>query len=127
MNDIRLIGRVSQDVEVRYTKTGKAVASFSIAVGRKDGKDGQKESVDFIPIVCWQRIAEEVGNTLSKGNEVFVAGRMQTRSYETADGQKRRISEVVANFVAISILDTKKSDKADFGQFGTDVTDEMQY
>lgn len=90
MNSVKMIGRLAQEVEVRYTKTGKAVASFTVAVSRntqpaQPGQE-QRDSADFIPVVAWGNLAETCGNTLAKGSRVFVEGRMQVRSYETADG-----------------------------------------
>lgn len=127
MNSVNMIGRLAQEPEVRYTKTGKAVATFTLAVSRGNGTGTQGESTDYIPVVCWQGIAEEAGNTLRKGIQVFVQGRLQIRSYEAADGQKRRVAEVVASFIGTSIINGKKSissqSGADFGQFG-DYVDE---
>lgn len=134
MNSVKLIGRLAQDPEVRYTKTGKAVASFTVAVSRNFGQPGQeqRESTDFIPIVAWGNMAEHCGNNLAKGHRVFVEGRLQVRSYETVDGQKRRVTEIVASFVAQSMESDKGMNSssanagkpADFGQFGRDVIDE---
>lgn len=104
MNQIVLVGRLAQDPEVRYTKTGKAVASFTVAVNRNTSfaqrDSSEKDPADFIPVVAWDKLAEMCGNNLSKGARVFVQGRLQIRSYETQDGQKRRVSEVVADLVA---------------------------
>lgn len=97
MNTVMLVGRLAQDPDVRYTKTGKAVASFSLAVNRYNG---QSEATDFVPIVAWERLAEMCGNNLAKGQRVFVQGRLQIRSYEANDGQKRRVAEVVAEVIA---------------------------
>lgn len=97
MNKVILVGRLAQDPEVRYTQTGKAVASFTVAVNRFSGQ-GQKEA-DFIPIVAWEKLAETCGNNLTKGQRVLVEGRLQIRSYETNDGQKRRVAEVVAQTI----------------------------
>jgi single-strand DNA-binding protein len=94
MNKVILVGRLTQDPEVRYTQNGKAVASFTIAVNRFTGQ-GQKEA-DFIPIVAWEKLAETCGNNLTKGQRVLIEGRLQIRSYETNDGQKRRVAEVIA-------------------------------
>ena len=88
MNKVILVGRLAQDPEVRYTATGKAVATFSLAVSRRVGQ-GQ-ESTDFIPIVSWEKLAEICGNNLTKGRRILVEGRLQIRSYEAQDGQKRR-------------------------------------
>jgi single-strand DNA-binding protein len=134
MNSVNLIGRLAQAPEVRYTKNGKAVASFTIAVSRVvyPGQ-AQAEATDFIPVVVWGALAEACGNQLTKGQRVFVEGRMQVRSYEAADGQKRRVSEVVAGFVARSVeAERELSDSSsasstnpvDFSQFGRDVGNE---
>ena len=104
MNKVILVGRLAQDPEVRYTQSGKAVASFNLAVNRY----GQKDSADFIPIVAWEKLAEVIGNNLKKGSQVLVEGRMQVRSYETQDGQKRRVTEVIVQNV--EFLGSKKSD-----------------
>lgn len=103
MNQVMLVGRLAQDPEVRYTKTGKAVASFTVAVNRTSfvqREPGEKDPADFIPIVAWDKLAEMCGNNLAKGSRVLVQGRLQIRSYETQDGQRRRVSEVVADLVA---------------------------
>ena len=99
MNKVILVGRLAQDPEVRYTQGGKAVASFNLAVNRFGGGSAQKESADFIPIVAWEKLAEICGNNLTKGSQILVEGRLQIRSYETQDGQKRRVSEVVAQSI----------------------------
>lgn len=104
MNKVILVGRLSQEPEVRYTQNGKAVCSFSIAVNRFIGDS----ATDFIPIVAWEKLAEICGNNLTKGRRVLVEGRLQIRSYEGEDGQKRRIAEVVAQNV--EFLDYKKTD-----------------
>ena len=101
MNRIQLAGRLTRDPEVRYTQTGRPVASFSLAVRRYSGPNSQnREEVDFIDIVAWGGLAESCGNTLQKGQLVNVDGRLQVRSYEAQDGQKRRVTEVVASTVA---------------------------
>ena len=100
MNRIQLMGRLTRDPEVRYTQTGKAVASFSLAVRRYLGPSAQgREETDFIDIVVWGVLAESCGNTLHNGELVQVDGRLQIRPYETQDGQKRKAAEVVAKSV----------------------------
>lgn len=91
-------GRLTRDPEVRYTQSGKAVASFTIACNRqmKKGSDG-KQTADFINCVAWGGIAQTVSNYLTKGREVLVEGRLQTRSYEAKDGSKRYVTEVVVS------------------------------
>ena len=102
MNKVILVGRLTQDPEVRYTQAGKAVANFTLAVNRN------KEEADFIPVVLWEKLAESAGNNLFKGNRVLIEGRLQVRSYEANDGQKRRITEIVAQ--NMEFLEAKKKD-----------------
>lgn len=95
LNRVILIGRLTQDPELRYTQSGTAVASFTLAVNRKF----QRDEADFIPIVVWNKPAENCANYLGKGSAVAIEGRLQVRSYEAQDGQKRRVTEVVADDV----------------------------
>lgn len=97
MNKVILVGRLTKDPEVRYTQTGKVVATFTLAVDRFTGQ-GQKEA-DFIPVVVWGKVAEVCGNNLTKGQKVLVDGRLQVRSYEDKQGQRRWVTEVVAQTV----------------------------
>ena len=131
MNKVILVGRLAQDPEVRYTQGGKAVASFNLAVNRFGGGSAQKESADFIPIVAWEKRAEICGNNLTKGSQILVEGRLQIRSYETQDGQKRRVSEVVAQ--SIEFLGSKRaaaeggsSSSVDMNSFGSEVFPEEE-
>ena len=131
MNKVILVGRLAQDPEVRYTQGGKAVASFNLAVNRFGGGSAQKESADFIPIVAWEKLAEICGNNLTKGSQILVEGRLQIRSYETHDGQKRRVSEVVAQ--SIEFLGSKRaaaeggsSSSVDMNSFGSEVFPEEE-
>jgi len=120
MNKVILVGRLAQDPEVRYTQSGKAVASFNLAVNRY----GQKDSADFIPIVAWEKLAEVIGNNLKKGGQVLVEGRMQVRSYETQEGQKRRVTEVIVQNV--EFLGSKKSNESTPESFGDEVFPEEE-
>lgn len=96
MNKVFLVGNLARDPEVRYTTSGKAVASFSIAVNRFSGNGNGQNTVDFIPIVAWDKLAEICESYLSKGSKILVEGRMQVRNYEGKDGIKRYVTEVVA-------------------------------
>ncbi|MCY6372255.1 single-stranded DNA-binding protein [Clostridium ganghwense] len=99
MNRVVLIGRLTKDPELRFTPgTGKAVASFTLAVDRRFSSNGQKEA-DFIPIVVWGKQAESTANYMSKGKLMGVCGRIQTRSYEAKDGTRRYVTEVIADEV----------------------------
>ncbi|HEY8463265.1 MAG TPA: single-stranded DNA-binding protein [Bacillota bacterium] len=99
MNHIVLIGRLTRDPELRYTPNGVAVANFDLAVDRPTSNQQGERQTDFIRIVVWQKQAELCANYLKKGRLVGIEGRLQIRNYETQDGQKRRVAEVVANFV----------------------------
>lgn len=104
MNTVQIMGNLARDPEVRYTKSGKAVATFTVAASNTyiDSNNETKEQTAFINCVAWGKTGEAVGN-LRKGNRCFVEGRLQTRSYENADGQKKYVTEVVANFVGTSL------------------------
>lgn len=101
LNKVILIGRLAGDPELRYTPAGQPVATFTIAVDRpalKEG-DGNGQKADFIPVVTWRATAENVVKYLDKGRLVAVEGRLQIRSYQAKDGQKRKVAEVVASRV----------------------------
>ena len=94
-----LIGRLTKDPELRYTQSGIAVASFTLAVDRPfKNQQGDREA-DFIPIVVWRKQAENCANYLTKGSQAGVEGRIQVRSYEAQDGTKRWVTEIVADYV----------------------------
>ena len=100
MNRVVLIGRLTRDPELRYTSgSNAAVCNFTIAVDRGfTGQSGDREA-DFIPIVVWNKQAENVKNYLAKGSQVAVEGRIQVRNYDDQNGQKRYVTEVIANNV----------------------------
>ena len=99
MNKVFLIGRLTRDPELRYTGSNIAVATFSIAVNRNfQNQQGEREA-DFINIVVWRKQAENVKNYLTQGSQVAIDGRIQTRSYDDNNGQKRYVTEVVADNV----------------------------
>ena len=110
MNTVQILGNLARDPEVRYTQSGKAVATFTVAATNTfTSSDGEtKEQTAFINCVAWGKLGESVGN-LRKGNRAFVEGRLQTRSYETADGQKRYVTEVVAGFIGTSLMNDDAS------------------
>ena len=99
LNKAMIIGNAGKDAEIRYTGAGKAVASFSIATNEswKDKTSGQmQERTEWHNIVVWDRLAEICGEYVKKGKRVYVEGRIQNRSYDDKDGNKRYISEIVA-------------------------------
>ena len=107
MNKVILIGRLTKDPELRYTSSNVPTASFSVAVDRNfTNQNGQREA-DFINIVVWRKQAENCKNYLSKGSQVAIEGRIQTRNYDGQDGKKVYVTEVVADNV--QFLGTKAS------------------
>ncbi|MBQ8044119.1 MAG: single-stranded DNA-binding protein [Clostridia bacterium] len=122
MNKVILMGRLTKDVEVRYTQTNNTmVAQFTLAVNRRFAKEGEQQA-DFINIVAWSKTAEFVSKYYKKGQQVAVVGRIQTRTWEDEQGQKRYVTEVIAEETYFA--DSKKDDTtADFeNTFGTSVT-----
>ncbi len=108
MNKVILVGNMTRDPEVRYTNTGKAVATFTIAVntGFRENK-----RTDFVPIVTWEKLAELCGNNLIKGKRILVEGRLQIRDFETKEGAKRRVAEIIAqNIEFLSARTTENTD-----------------
>jgi single-strand DNA-binding protein len=99
LNKTILIGRLTRDLELRYTSGGTAVATFSLAVERPFTNQQGEREVDYIDIVVWGKTAENCANHLGKGRLVAVDGRIQIRPYETKEGQKRKAFEVVAETV----------------------------
>ena len=99
MNKVFLIGRLTRDPEWRYTGNNTAVATFSLAVNRNFSNQQGEREADFINIVVWRKQAENVKNYLTQGSQVAIDGRIQTRSYDDNNGQKRYVTEVVADNV----------------------------
>ena len=97
MNKILLVGRLTKDPELRYTQSGIAVASFTLAVNRRFTNQNGEREADFINCVAWQKAAEFVANYFKKGQQMGLEGRLQVRSYEENDGQRRWVTEVVAD------------------------------
>ena len=97
MNKFVAVGRTTKDCDIRSTSTGKQVASFTLAVDR-DFKNAQGErEADFLPCVVWGKLSEVCEKYVTKGKQIAVAGRIQTRNYEDKDGQRRYITEVIVS------------------------------
>ena len=107
MNKVFLIGRLVRNPELRYTSSNIAVATFSLAVNRPFADQDGERGTDFINIVVWRKQAENVKNYLNQGSQVAIDGRLQTRSYDDQNGNKRYVTEVIADNV--QFLDTKTS------------------
>ena len=99
MNKVFLIGRLTRAPELRYTGNNTAVASFALAVQRNFANQQGEREADFFNITVWRKQAENVKNYLTQGSQVAIEGRLQTRSYDDANGQKRYVTEVVADNV----------------------------
>lgn len=100
VNKVIMVGNLGRDPEVRYTQSGSAVCNLRLAVGerRKDG-EGWREHTEWVTVVCFGRTAENVGQFMSKGRQIYIEGRLQTRKYTDRDGQDRWSTEVVASQV----------------------------
>ena len=94
INNWHGIGNLTKDPEQRSTQTGKTVCNFSIAINQKFG---DKETTEFVNCVAWGKLAEICGNYLTKGKQVYVSGRLQTRKWETKEGATRYSTEIVAD------------------------------
>jgi single-strand DNA-binding protein len=101
MNNFVGIGRMVKDAELRYTGQGTAVASFTIAINRM-----KKDEADFLNCVCFKAQAENLANYTSKGSQIAVEGRVQTRNYQNQEGKKVYVTEILAN--RVQFLDSKK-------------------
>lgn len=104
MNSVILIGRLTKDIELRSTSSGKQTASFTLAVD--NGKD---KDADFINCIAWEQTAINMQKYCKKGSQIAVAGRIGTRSYEAQDGTKRYVTEVLA--INVRFLDTKAKEE----------------
>ncbi len=117
-NSVTVIGNVTRDPELRFTASGQATASFGLAVNRvwNDRQTNEKkEAVSFFDVVCWQQMAENASESLSKGARIIVTGRLEQRSWETPEGDKRSKIEIVADEIGPSLrwatAEVRKNDR----------------
>jgi len=106
MNTITLVGNMTRDPEIRYTRDGQANATFALAVNRRwQNRQTQawEEQTSFFDVVCWRDLAENVALSLTKGVRVIVSGRLEQRSWETDGGERRSKVELVADDVGASL------------------------
>jgi len=115
LNKVQLIGNLTRDPELRYTPTGTAVCSFSVATNRSWTTDSgeKKEETDFHRVVAWNKLAELCSQLLTKGRKVYVEGRLANRKYTAQDGQEKQISEIVIEDMLV--LDSRKVESG-FGE-----------
>ena len=109
LNRIVLVGRLTKDPELRYTPSGIAVATFTLAVNRNFTNDQGERDADFINCVVWRRPAENAANFLKKGSLAGVDGRIQTRSYENNEGRRVYVTEVIAE--SVQFLEPKNANE----------------
>ena len=104
-NTVTIIGNVTRDPELRYLTSGTALASFGVAWNNryKDRNGDQVEDTSFFDVTCWRDLADNVAESISKGDRVIVYGKLEQRSWETQDGEKRSKVEIVADEVAPSL------------------------
>ncbi len=121
-NNVTVTGNATREPELRFTPSGQAVASFGVAVNRRwQNRQTQEweEAVSFFDITAWAQLAENVAETVAKGTRVTVTGRLDQRSWETQDGDKRSKVEIVADDVAVSLrwatADVMKNERSDGG------------
>lgn len=124
MNSVQILGNLARDPELRFTKTGRAVATFTVAATNTyidSATNETKEQTAFINCVAWGKNGEAVGNC-KKGERLLVNGRIQTRSYEDSNGQKKYVTEVVADFVGKKL--DGEFDSSNFDSFENNGGDE---
>lgn len=103
-NTITIIGNVTRDPELRYLTSGTALAQLGVAVNRRYQQNGEwQEDTSFFDVVCWRDLADNVSESISKGDRIIVTGRLEQRSWETQDGDKRSKVEIVADEVGPSL------------------------
>jgi single-strand DNA-binding protein len=107
LNRVVLVGRLTKDPDLRYTPNGVAVANFTIAVNRPFSNKQGEQDADFINCVVWRRAAENLANFMSKGSQVGVDGRLQSRSFDNQEGKRVFVTEVVAD--SVQFLESKGS------------------
>ena len=124
-NSVTLVGNCTRDPELRFTSSGQAVATFGLAVNRRwqnRQTNEWEEAVSFFDVTCWQQMAENVAESITKGSRVVVTGRLDQRSWETQDGDRRSKIEVIADEVGPSLrwasADVTKNDRRQDGDGG---------
>ncbi|MGO4951984.1 single-stranded DNA-binding protein [Paenibacillus sp. DRB1-1] len=110
LNRVILIGRLTKEPELRYTPSGVATCSFTLAVDRPFTSQGGEREADFLPIVTWRQLAETCANYLKKGRLIAVEGRVQVRNYENNEGKRVYVTEIVADNVRF--LESGRNDSA---------------
>jgi len=123
LNKVQIIGRITQDIELRQTPNGQNVTTLSIATNRNwtDGQGNKQEQAEFHNVVLWTKLAEIASQYLAKGQKVYIEWRLQTRSWEAQDGTKRYRTEIVGENM-IMLNGNGGWDNANFGSDKVDTT-----
>lgn len=121
INKVILQGRLTKDAEIKSTANQNAVATFTIASERSFKNSEGKYDADFINCVAWKNTATFIAQHFSKGDQIVIVGRLQTRSYDDSQGQKRFVTEVIVDEASFCV--GKKADRAEAYSFGEDVSD----
>jgi single-strand DNA-binding protein len=101
---VTIVGNITRDPELRFTAGGKGIASFGVAVNRRWQQGGEwQEKVSFFNVTAWDSLGENAAASLTKGTRVIVTGRLEQREYETKDGEKRNVVEIVADEIGPSL------------------------
>jgi len=122
--NITVVGNITREPEMRYTPTGQATARFGIAANRRwrDNTGEWQEQTSFFDVICWRELAENCTESLHKGARVIVEGRIEQRTYETKEGDKRSVFEITADEVGPSLrwatAEVKKNDRRTGGDGG---------
>ncbi len=124
INRVVMVGRMTRDPELRRTQNGSAVTSFTLAINRPQRNEGEQQA-DYISCVVWNKVAENVDKYCSKGSLVGVEGRLRSRSYDNAQGQRVYVTEVVCD--SVQFLETKSKDKYDEQQYHSQAYNPNQY
>lgn len=119
MNKVCLIGRLTKDIELKTTQSNVKVANFTLAVNRRFVKEGQEQTADFINIIAWGKTAEFCDKYFSKGLQIGVTGRIQTRTWDDDEGKKHYVTEVVAE--EVDFADGKKTNSEMENKTATDI------
>ena len=122
-NTVTVVGNITRDPELRFTPAGQAVATFGMAVNRRYQKNGQwEEQTSFFNVTAWGTLGENASNSLHKGARILVNGRLDQRSWETQDGEKRSTVEIVADEIGPSLrwatVEITKNERREGGDFG---------
>ena len=128
MNKVVLIGRLTKDPELKYTPgTGTAVTTITLAVENYNSKT-QEKTADFIPVVLWGKQAENTAQHMIKGNQIAISGRISVRTYDSKDGTKRYVTEVVADmFNGVKFLSKNNNSNSNTSVENNDVFGEMNF